>query len=99
VGESPETDVPVEIDDEGLSANVEVEREATDERIKERWEQRLAKALGAAHLMNGLLVSLLVNECWRVSWLTASRSSLLDSRTCSFCPESRGNCVSCAVTG
>jgi hypothetical protein len=49
------------------------------ESIEYRWESRLAEALGAAHLMNGLLVSLLANECWRVPWVAATRSALLES--------------------
>lgn len=47
--------------------------------VEYRWQARLAEALGAAHLMDGLLVSLLINECWRVPWVSADRSSLLDS--------------------
>jgi hypothetical protein len=46
------------------------------EGVEYRWEAQLASALGAAHLMDGLLVSLLVNECWRMPWLTAKRSVL-----------------------
>lgn len=48
------------------------------EGLEYRWNDRVAEGLGAAHLMNGFLVSLLVKECWRVSLVSASRSTLLD---------------------
>lgn len=49
------------------------------EGVEYRWEQRVAKAIGAAHLMDGLLVSLLVAECWNVPWLFADRSILSEN--------------------
>jgi hypothetical protein len=42
------------------------------------WEARPAQALGAAHLMNGLLVSVLVDERWDVSWVRAHRQILVE---------------------
>lgn len=49
------------------------------EGVEYRWEQRVAKAIGAVHLMDGLLVSLLVAECWNVPWLFADRTILSEN--------------------
>ena len=38
MGESPETEVPVEVDDEGMSIGVEAERETSDDRIVEPFD-------------------------------------------------------------
>jgi hypothetical protein len=43
-----------------------------------RWEGRLAEALGAAHVMDGLLVSLLVDQGWDLSWVSAMREELAE---------------------
>ena len=42
------------------------------------WEGRPARALGAAHLLEGLLVSVLVDERWNVSWVRADRQILVE---------------------
>lgn len=42
------------------------------------WEGRLARALGAAHLLEGLLVSVLVDGRWDVSWVRADRQILVE---------------------
>lgn len=46
--------------------------------IEYRLGEQAAEAVAAAHLMDGLLVSLLLNKCWDVPWLNASRSVLTD---------------------
>jgi hypothetical protein len=43
-----------------------------------RWEGHFAKALGAAHVMDGLLVSLLVDPAWDTSWISAKREELAE---------------------
>lgn len=43
------------------------------------WNGATAKALGAAQLMDGLLVSLLVDTVWDEVWLQASREELVES--------------------
>lgn len=43
------------------------------------WNGSTAKALGAAHLMDGLLVSLLVDAIWDRFWLQASCEELIES--------------------
>jgi len=42
------------------------------------WDGHPARALGAAHLLGGLLVSLLVDERWDVSWVRADRQILVE---------------------
>jgi len=42
------------------------------------WEGRPARALGAAHLLEGLLVSVLVDDRWDVSWVRADRQILVE---------------------
>src|ERR1700678_3788134 len=42
------------------------------------WEGRPARALGAAHLLEGLLVSVLVDDRWDVSWVRADRHILVE---------------------
>jgi hypothetical protein len=43
-----------------------------------RWEGRFATALGAAHVMDGLLVSLLVDPAWDTSWVSATCEELTE---------------------
>lgn len=40
------------------------------------WNGQAAKALGAAHLLDGLLVSLLTDTVWNASWIRADRQRL-----------------------
>ena len=42
------------------------------------WQGRPARAIAAAHLLGGLVVSLLSNDCWDVVWLRADREMLDD---------------------
>jgi hypothetical protein len=42
------------------------------------WEGRPARALGAAHLLEGLLVSVLVDDRWDVPWVRAGRQILVE---------------------
>ncbi len=42
------------------------------------WDGRTATALGAAHLLDGLLVSLLVDPAWDVPWIQADRELLTE---------------------
>jgi hypothetical protein len=42
------------------------------------WEGHPARAVGAAHLLEGLLVSLLVDDRWNVSWVRADRQILVE---------------------
>lgn len=42
------------------------------------WEGCPALALGAAHLLEGLLVSVLVDDRWNVSWVRADRQILVE---------------------
>jgi hypothetical protein len=42
------------------------------------WEGRPARALGAAHLLDGLLVSVLVDDRWDTSWVRADRQILVE---------------------
>jgi hypothetical protein len=42
------------------------------------WEGRPARALGAADLLEGLLVSVLVDDRWDVSWVRADRQILVE---------------------
>jgi hypothetical protein len=46
--------------------------------VEYRWNDRLANGLGAAHLMDGMLVSLLVDDCWDTTSVRAVRSTLVD---------------------
>lgn len=48
------------------------------ERVDYFWEGRPAKAIGAAHLLNGILVSLLVDPAWETPWIQAVRSVLAE---------------------
>jgi hypothetical protein len=43
------------------------------------WNGLRAEALAAAHLLDGLLVSLLLDDCWNVAWLQGHRERLLDT--------------------
>jgi hypothetical protein len=43
------------------------------------WEGHPAQALGAAHLLEGLLVSVLVDDRWDVSWVHADRQILVEN--------------------
>jgi hypothetical protein len=43
------------------------------------WNDQSARALGAAHLMDGLLVSLLVGEHWTAPWIRAVRNKLVEA--------------------
>jgi hypothetical protein len=43
------------------------------------WTGRAAEALGAAHLSDGLLVSLLVDASWNASWIRAHRRALAEA--------------------
>jgi hypothetical protein len=40
------------------------------------WQEQPSLAIGAAHLLNGLVVSFLSDECWDVVWLQAEREML-----------------------
>jgi hypothetical protein len=42
------------------------------------WEARSAQALGAADLLDGLLVSVLIDDRWDVSWARADRQILVE---------------------
>jgi hypothetical protein len=42
------------------------------------WKGRTAKALGAAHLMDGVLVSLPVDSVWDATWIQAEREVLAE---------------------
>jgi len=42
------------------------------------WEGHPARALGATHLLNGMLVSLLADPAWETSWIRATRSVLTE---------------------
>ena len=42
------------------------------------WSGRRTEALRVAHLLSGLLVSLLLDECWDVSWLHGDRAFLVE---------------------
>jgi hypothetical protein len=50
----------------------------TVEGVEYFWESRPAEALGTAHLANGLLVSLLVDDRWDQSWIRAVRNTLVE---------------------
>lgn len=43
------------------------------------WNERAAEALGAAHLMDGVLISLLTDDCWDVPWTRAARYTLVET--------------------
>jgi len=43
------------------------------------WNGQQAEALAAAHLLDGLLVSLLLDDCWDIAWVQGHRERLLDS--------------------
>lgn len=43
------------------------------------WNGLRAEALAAAHLMDGLLVSLLLDDCWDAAWMQGHRERLLDN--------------------
>jgi hypothetical protein len=43
------------------------------------WNSQRAEALAAAHLLDGLLVSLLLDDCWNVAWVQGQRERLLDN--------------------
>ena len=51
----------------------------TGEGIEYLWDGQTAKALGAAHLMDGLLVSLLIDDVWDQLWVSASYEELIES--------------------
>ena len=44
-----------------------------------RWNGNIAQALGAAHLMDGLLVSLLVDPAWDAAWVSATCQELTEA--------------------
>jgi hypothetical protein len=46
--------------------------------VEYRWHDKDAKALGVAHTVGGLLVSLLLEECWDAHVITATRIFLSD---------------------
>lgn len=43
------------------------------------WRGHVAQALGAAHLLDGLLVSLLLDDRWAAPWIHASRTELAEN--------------------
>lgn len=50
--------------------------EGAGDGVEYSWNGRAARALGGAHLMDGVLVSLLVDDCWDVPWTRAVRTIL-----------------------
>lgn len=50
-----------------------------EEAAEYSWNGKLAKAIGAAHLMDGLLISLLVDTAWDTTWLQANCEELIES--------------------
>jgi hypothetical protein len=51
----------------------------TGEGVDYFWNGHVAKALGAAHMRDGMLVSLLADPAWDVSWIHADREVLTDA--------------------
>lgn len=47
--------------------------------VEYSWNGRDARAVGGAHLMDGVLVSLLVDDCWDVPWARVVRTTLAES--------------------
>ena len=52
--------------------------EGAGEGVEYFWEECPAQALGAAHLLNGLLVSVLLDGRWDTSWVRADRQLLIE---------------------
>lgn len=52
--------------------------EGAGEGVEYFWEGCPAQAIGAAHLLNGLLVSVFLDERWNTSWVGADRQMLIE---------------------
>jgi hypothetical protein len=87
VGESPETEVPVEVDDEGMSIGVEAERETSDDRIIEPFDPAKIDVITRNTTVNLLLARLrrgaldLSPDFQRLAgiWNFSSQSKLIES--------------------